>query len=420
MKASGALESFERALQKRSALEPFEQALQKRRSEGLLRSLKPPPPEGSIDFTSNDYLDFSSHPLIRQRLIEGLSGGAPLSSGGSRLLGGGSLIYERLEARLADFSGREAALAFPSGFQANTGALQALARGRSVFSDQLCHASLIDGIRLSQSPRFIYPHNDLSALESLLKKASGDKLIVTESLFSMTGDFAPLREMASLARRHQALLYVDEAHATGFFGKNFSGAGSDLQGKERLVQLCSFSKALGSSGAFIACPKEIKDFLINFARSFIYTKGLSPLLALQWEAALEALSLEPERALNLRKKSLWIRRRLGRLGGSPDGGSQGAAALRRNELSHGLGLEETESPIVPVVFRSSGQALAAARALCRKGFFCAAAVPPSVPHDQPLLRLIIRHGHSREDLLGLEAALSSLLRRSESPRRGGQ
>ena len=339
-----------------------------------------------VDFISNDYLDFSSHPEIRKKMIKALQTELPLSSKSSRLLGGSTKWHENTENILRNFTANNAALIFSSGFQANVGVIPALSHNKTIFSDELNHASLIDGIRLSRARYHIYPHNNLEILEDLLKKTKGEKLIITESLFSMTGDFSPLRELSFLALKYNALLYVDEAHATGIFGKNFSGRVYDLNKREHIITLHTFSKALGSFGAFVSCNQTIKEYLINKCRSFIYTTAPPPWLMVQWMAALDVLKTEPERPLALRKKTL----------------------IFKKSLSNDFSLEINESPIVPISFPSRNLALKNTEILRKKGFQVVALRYPTVPQNKEGLRLILRYSHKEEELKCLQEALKNL------------
>ena len=339
-----------------------------------------------LDFISNDYLDFSSHPEIRKQMIEALQKGLPLSAKSSPLLGGFTEWHKNLENILKDFTGAPSALIFPSGFQANVGVIPALAHNKTIFSDELNHASLIDGIRLSRSPCHIYPHNNLEALENLLKKTKGEKIIITESLFSMAGDFSPLKELSCLALKYNTLLYVDEAHATGVFGKNFSGRVYDLNNKDHIITLHTFSKALGNFGAFISSPQTVKEYLINKCRSFIYTTAPPPLLMIQWKAALDILKAEPKRPLVLRKKALNFKR----------------------ELARDFAVEINESPIVPISFSSRSLTLKNADNLRDQGFQVMALRHPTVPANKEGLRLTLRYSHTQEELQHLQQALKNL------------
>ena len=363
-----------------TVFESFEKALQEKKSQDGYRI--PILPAG-VDFVSNDYLNLSSHPHIREALITALKEGIPLSSGASRLLSGTLNWHEEMEEQLKTFIEREGILTFSSGYLANVGALPALARGKKIFSDELNHASLIDGIFLSRSPYKIYPHNHLDILERFLRRESGEKIIITESLFSMEGDFAPLKELSDLALRYGALLVVDEAHATGIFGSRFAGCVSDLEEKDHIITLHTCGKALGGFGAFIGCSKLIKNYLINYCRSFIYTTAPPPLMLVQWKAALEILEKEPHRPLTLRKKALDF----------------------RTALSDLFSLEKTESPIVPLFIRGAGEALKKAEYLREQGLDIRAIRYPTVPRGKERLRVVLKSDHSQEQIAALTKSL---------------
>ena len=358
----------------------FETNLKQRKQNSLYREifmLK------GVDFTSNDYLNLSSHLEIRKKMLKALEKDLDLSSKASRLLGGTSSWHSRAEEVLKGFINRPAVLSFSSGYQANLGLIPALAQERIIFSDELNHASLIDGIRLSKSPYHIFRHNDLNHLENLLKKENKKKLIVTESLFSMEGDFCQLEEISKLALKHQALLFVDEAHSTGLFGKSLGGCVSDLKEKDHIVTVHTGGKALGSSGAFIGSSLLIKDYLINNCRSFIYSTAPPPLLMVQWLACLEVLKKEKHRSLELRKKSLQFRK--------------------------DLSLTESESPIVPIALREANEALKSSQKLKDQGFFIQAIREPTVPKDKQGLRVILHYNHTEEQLEILKQNLKVLL-----------
>lgn len=359
----------------------FKQDLEEKKKNHLYRI--PTKLTTGIDFTSNDYLNLSSSKIMREKMKEALDQNIPLSSKASRLLSGTHPLHEKMEERLKKFTKHESTLVFSSGYSCNVGVLSALAKGRTVFSDELNHASLIDGIRLSRSSCFVYPHNDLNLLESLLKKQKGEKLIVTESLFSMTGDFSYIEEISSLALKYNSLLFVDEAHSTGLFGKNLGGRVSDLKEKNHIVTMHTFGKALGSFGAFISSSSLIKEYLINNCRSFIYTTALPPLMMIQWEATLDILQKESFRALELRKKSFQF----------------------REELNSLFPMEKTESPIIPIVLGSSLSSLKSAQFLQDKGFDIRAIRYPTVPKNKERLRIILRWKHTMEQLTQLKHAL---------------
>ena len=327
----------------------FENDLKQRKQNRLYRSIFMPK---GLDFTSNDYLNLSSHPEVKRQMILALEQNMDLSSKASRLLGGTSSWHTKTEEALQQFVNRPAVLSFSSGYQANLGIIPALAKERVIFSDEFNHASLIDGIRLSKSPCHIFRHNDLNHLEDLLKKESREKLIVTESLFSMEGDFCPLEEISKLAIKYQALLVVDEAHSTGLFGRTLGGRVSDLEKRDHIVTLHTGGKALGSFGAFVSSSLLIKQYLINNCRSFIYTTAPPPLLMVQWLAVLQVLKREKYRALELRKKSLQFRK--------------------------AMSFPELESPIVFIILKGTDEALRSAQELRDQGFFIQAVRQPTV------------------------------------------
>jgi len=362
--------------------------LRQRKEEGLLRKLKPASARRGcvisfdgkefIDFSSNDYLGFSRHP----RLIE--AGKKALdefgaSSSASRLLSGDLLIHHQLEEKTARFKRKEAALVFNSGYQANVGIISALyGKGDCVFSDRLCHASIIDGIFLSGAKHFRYRHNDSSHLELLLKKERGKfkrALVITETVFSMDGDRALLGELVCLKEKYGCQLMVDEAHATGIFGKNGSGVVEE-EGLEKKVDFImgTFSKALGSFGAYFAASQEVKEYLINTCRSFIYSTGLPPAVIACSLEALDLVKELPERRQALLKRAQYLR-----------------AALKEKGFQ-----AKGDSQIVPVVTGEAAQAVALAEKLRLEGYWVLPIRPPTVPRGQACLRFSLSYFHEEE------------------------
>ena len=232
-----------------------------------------------INFSSNNYLGLANHPALRAAAKNAIDRYG-CGSGASRLISGNMALHEELEAKLAEFKGTEAALVFNSGFQANSGILSTLVgEGDVILSDALNHASIIDGSRLAKAQTLVYGHCDLNQLETHLKQAAHAKrkLIVTESIFSMDGDEAPLAGIVELAEKYGALVMVDEAHATGMYGANGAGIVAKLGlGQRVLVQMGTLGKALGGFGAYIAGCKNLRELLINRCRSFIFTTALPP------------------------------------------------------------------------------------------------------------------------------------------------
>lgn len=350
--------------------------LEELRSRQLHRVLRPP---SGIDLTSNDYLGLSRHPAVRQALLDGLSHGEPCGSGGSRLLRGHRPSFDVLEARLAKFSGSQAALVFSNGYAANLGLLSALLKPEdAVFSDASNHASLIDGIRLSGARRFVYPHLDLTALKAALRDgpsaSGGRRWIVTESLFSMDGDIAPLSDLVALASQSGAVLIVDEAHAVGLYGKEGSGLCEEVGVRDQVAAVVgTFGKALGLFGAYVGTTSTAAEYLVHRARSFVFTTALPPFLLAGVQAALDVVAGEPGRRGRVLELADGLRRRLGELGLNTGSSSQ--------------------SPIVPVILGESERALAVASALQAQGYDVRAIRPPTVPEGTARLRVSVHADH---------------------------
>jgi 8-amino-7-oxononanoate synthase len=352
-------------------------------------------PDGAIDFGSNDYLGLAGDPRLAEAAAEAARAGG-WGAGASPVVSGRSSLHAELERRLAAFEGAEAAIVFPSGFAANAGVVPALVdEGDIVYADAKNHASLIDGCRLSRAERRVYPHNDAAALEAMLKADAGRfrrRLIVTDGLFSMDGDFAPLAELGELAERHDAMLLVDEAHATGVWGPR--GRGSvELAAVEspRLpgqvaVRIGTLSKALGSAGGFVTGSGELIDWLHNRARPYVFSTASPPALAAASIAAFEIVQAEPERREALHRNAQTLR-----------------------DLLHAAGWSTgaSESQIVPIVVGAPETALALAARLAERGFYVPAIRPPSVPMGESLLRVSVSARHTAEDLRRLVEALGS-------------
>ena len=257
-------------------------------------------------FCSNDYLGMASHPLVRDAAKEAIDE-AGSGSGAAPLITGHKRYHERLTGEIAPFKGAQAALLFGSGYLANTGMLPALAlEGDVILSDELNHASIIDGCRLSKAEVKTYRHCDAAALESALKASRGHerKFIVTEGVFSMDGDVAPLPEIVRLAKRHGAYVILDEAHATGTLGPTGRGTLEHFGlGADGVIQMGTLGKALGGYGAFVAASTEIAEWLTSSARSFVFSTALPPAVCAAASASLRVIEDEPERLYRLRKKN---------------------------------------------------------------------------------------------------------------------
>lgn len=344
------------------------------------RSLRP---RRGVDFCSNDYLGFSQDPLLKKKICSEV-GGYDLGSTGSRLLRGQSEVFEETEALLAQFCGRETALIFPSGYQANLGLLTSLLSSEdTVFSDRLNHASLIDGILLSRAKKEIYSHHDLKSLEEKLKKTPQSRLrvIVTESLFGMDGEFAPLKELADLAETYRALLIVDEAHATGIWGNLGGGRVQDLGLQGRVfASVHTAGKSMGVSGAWICGDLFLKEYLVNFSRAFIFSTAPSPWLALSLKSAvLHWNQVGKVRAHELIAKTKLFRSQVRTLG---------------------------EGPIIPVLVGENKKALEMSEKLFSKGFDVRAIRPPTVPEGTARLRITLHTFNTDQEIIDLASILS--------------
>jgi glycine C-acetyltransferase/8-amino-7-oxononanoate synthase len=328
---------------------------------------------------SNNYLGLADHPRLRRAAADAaLSLGT--SAGASRLISGSMSIHSELEGRLAEFKGTEAALLFGSGYLANIGAIAALARrGEVIFSDELNHASIIDGCRLAGAETFVYRHADPEHVEWGLRRAAGrGALIVTDGVFSMDGDFAPLEDLAALARRHRCRLMVDEAHATGCVGPGGRGsvAAAGLTGEVDVI-VGTLGKALGGYGAYVCGSREMADFLVNSARPFIFSTAPPPPSVAAASAALELLVESPKRVERLQAN---------------------AAALRAGLRSEGLEPAGSGTQIVPLLIGEATDAMALCERLLEQGVFAQAIRPPTVAPGTSRLRLTVMATHRIDDL----------------------
>ncbi len=328
---------------------------------------------------SNNYLGLADHPRVREAAADAaLRWG--VGAGASRLVSGTMTIHRRLEERLAAFKGREAALVFGSGYLANTGAIAALARpGDVVFSDELNHASIIDGCRLSRADVFVYDHCDVEHLEWGIERAGGrGALIATDSVFSMDGDVAPLAELAEVAERHGLRMLVDEAHGTGALGPGGRGGLAEAGLSDHVdVIVGTLGKALGSYGAFVACDKSMARYLVNTARTFIFSTALPPPAAAGALAAVELLEEQPRRVHKL---------------------NANAAVVRAELEREGFDLRGTRTQIVPLVVGEARLAMQICEAALARGVFAQAIRPPTVRAGTSRLRLAVMASHREEEL----------------------
>jgi 8-amino-7-oxononanoate synthase len=361
-----------------------------------------------VNFASNDYLALAADPrLVAAAQQAGRAEG--WGAGASPLISGHTASHARLEERLAEWLGTEAALVFPSGFAANVGAVSALVgRGDAVFGDAKNHASLIDGCRLSRAEVFVYPHGDCAALAEQLQSAAGfrRRLIVSDSLFSMDGDLAPLAELAELAGQHDAMLLVDEAHATGVFGPHGSGLVELLSLADRVhVRVGTLSKALGSAGGFVAGSRSLIDWLTNRARSYVFSTAHPPAVCAAAMAAIDIVRDEPWRRTELLLRAAELRNRL-----TADGWNEkGDILLFKNQnVPFSSQNVPFSSQIIPLIVGDADRTMRLAAALREHGFWVPGIRPPSVPPGESLLRISVSYGHTSEQLQDLAEVLGRL------------
>lgn len=346
-----------------------------------------------LNFGSNDYLGLAGDRRLAAATAAALNEEG-FGSGASPLITGRSALHAHLEERLAEFEGTEAALLFNSGFAANMGTVAALAGpGDAVFADAKNHASLWDGCRLSRADVRVYPHADWQALDDLLSKAARyrRRLIVTDSLFSMDGDLAPLAELAELARHYDAMLMIDEAHATGVFGTRGRGVAEHLGVEDGVdVRVGTLSKALGCAGGFVAGSRALVEWLVNRARSYVFSTAAPACIAAAAIAALDVVRDEPQRRAGLLAQ---------------------ADSLRRALAAQGWNVGRSASQIIPLNVGEPARAMAMTASLRECGLLVPAIRPPTVPEGESCLRISLTCNHTPEMIATLSAALS---RRTES------
>lgn len=328
----------------------------------------------------NNYLGLANHPAVKKAAIKAIRKYG-CGSGASRLISGTMTLHNELEKKIAQFKDTDSALIFNSGYHANIGVLPSLMKNRDViFCDELNHASIIDGCRLSRAETVFYPHKDMNALEGLLKKSVKfkKKIIVTDGIFSMDGDLAPLPEIVYLAEKYSAFTMVDDAHATGVFGKNGKGTVEHFNLSKKVdIQMGTLGKALGSFGAYIAGNKELTDYLINRSRPFIYTTSLPPAILAASMAAIDMIQSKPV----LRKK-LW----------------KNVNYFKEGLLKRGFKDINSDSQIIPLIIGNSKKTVTAEKYLFSKGIFVVGIRPPTVPRKKERLRTTIIASHTRKDL----------------------
>lgn len=348
-------------------LEPHRNDLKALDAAARLRRLQP---RTGLDFSSNDYLGLARAQRLRGAVAAALARGVSIGSGGSRLLRGNDPEHEALEAEAAAFFGSEAALFFSSGYAANAALLSTLPqRGDLIVHDALIHASAHEGMRLARAESVATPHNDATAVDQAItdwrrRGGTGRAWIAVESLYSMDGDRAPLADLAAVAARHEAMLLIDEAHATGVFGPGGRGLAADLEGAENVITLRTCGKALGCEGALLCGPRTMRDFLVNRGRAFIFSTAPSPLMASAVRESLRILADEPERRARLSALTAFAERTLAPCGVTPTG-----------------------SQILPLIIGEDAPTMRLAAALQAAGFDIRGIRPPTVPPGTARLRV---------------------------------
>jgi len=330
-----------------------------------------------INFASNDYLGLANHNYVIDGVRKALNEYG-FGSGASRLMGGGSELHKELENRVAGFKATDAALVFNSGYAANTGVIPAISgKDTTIFSDEFNHASIIDGCRLSGSKALVYQHKDIMHLEKLLKKENSlKKLVVTDTVFSMDGDIAPLPAISGICLNYDAVLYLDEAHATGVIGNGRGAlAHFGMKPEEWIIQMGTFSKAFGSVGSFVAGGSDVVQWVLNNARSFIYSTALPACAIAGSIAAMELIENDPSLI-----EKLWKNR------------SVAVDAIRNT----GFDIRGSETPIIPVLTGTVEDTLQISRHLFEKGIFAPGIRPPTV--KEPRIRISITASHTDEDI----------------------
>ncbi len=367
----------------------FEKELSDIKNKGLYRRLRLVESEQAskvviegkevILLSSNNYLGLANHPKIKEaakKAVDKYGAG----SGAARLISGNCILYKELEEKIAAFKKTEAALVFGSGYLANIGILSTVAgEGDLILSDELNHASIIDGCRLSRAEKIIYRHKDTKHIEEILSKNRSKRiLIVTEAVFSMDGDIAPLPEIIDIAKRYNAMVMVDDAHATGVLGKRGRGTAEHFGIEKGIdIYMGTLGKALGCYGAYAAGDRGLIEFLINKARGFIFTTALPPSVLASAIKAIEILDEEP----NLIKK-LWGNRNY----------------LLDGLRNIGLNTMRCETPIIPILIGNAEKALKMSEGLFEEGIYAPAIRPPTVPENTCRLRLAVMAAHTKEDL----------------------
>ncbi len=343
-----------------------------------------------LNFSSNNYLALNGHQIIKKAMSEATEKYGT-SASASRLISGNLEIFEQAETALAAFKGKESALIFNSGYQANLSVISTLfGENDAIISDELNHASIIDGCRLSKARVYVYRHNDMNQLEDLLKSSEErKKAIITDGVFSMDGDIADLPHICELAERYDAVVIVDDAHSTGVMGEHGRGT-EEFFGikKDYIFVLGTGGKALGVGGAFFCCPRYVRDYLINRCRGFIYSTALPPSIPAGLMAAIDVIKREPDRIKRLKDRALYIH-----------------SLLKKFNIK----TSDIPSHITPIILGDSEIAMNVAYGLLKNQIYVKAIRPPTVPRGTARIRISITSDHTEEQIDRLIKLLSSHL-----------
>ncbi len=369
----------------------LQEFLSKRQSDLSVRSL--PDKSHLIDFCSNDYLGFSRSALLRDKIKKELekSGSYPEGSTGSRLITGNHPLFEELEAFIAHYHHAEAGLIFNSGYDANLGFFSAVPQKNDLaLYDELVHASIRDGLKLTRGTAVEFLHNDLEDLKEKLSEDFDNIYIAVESVYSMDGDFAPLKELAELCKKTGANLVVDEAHATGLFGPKGEGRVVELGlEKEVFARIHTFSKALGCHGAIVLGSEVLKQFLLNFSRPFIFSTALPFHSLIAIKCAYDILSKQQHRVLKIRSLSNLLQQSIKEIKGDKPIASK--------------------SPIQSLLIPGNDKALFVSQQLEKDGFYAKAILYPTVPRGRERIRLVVHSFNTEDEVLKLISALNNIL-----------
>ena len=371
-------------------LRDFEQEINNLETRHLRRQIRivESPPDTTItiegrrfiSMASNNYLGLANHPAVKRAAIDAIEQWG-VGVGAARLITGTMTPHHQLEQDLAQFKQVEAVLIFGTGYTTNLGLIPALIdRDGLILADRHCHASLIEACRLAKARLRVFHHNDAGHLEKLLKKREKARptLVVTEGVFSMDGDLAPLPDLLTLCRQHEAALVIDDAHGTGVMGKNGRGTAEHFGvNPQDLIQMGTLSKAIGTGGGYVAGPASLKDYLINTSKAFIYTTAQPPAIAAAASAAIRIIQNEPTRRERLRTNRDVLHAALADLG---------------------FQLTDTQSPILPIIVKSPERAVEMSQALYEAGVYVPAIRPPTVPKHSSRLRLTVSSEHTQEQL----------------------